>query len=483
MNWVKRLGLIWWLFAAISLAQSGDLGILEIRLATPLTSYDTGSQKEFRAVVIAPLQGGDHIWLPAGTVVFGKIRHSTKVGIGIIHERASLELDFDSYELADGRRFSIAAKLVEVENAREEVTAAGKIKGILAAANPQSLLGGFWHRPSTTLFQHSVIGLTGLTGRIWSGYSLGPVGAGALFAARCLMFRMPEPEIQLPSGTEMKIRVTRLSEDAPSYPVPEDAILHDGMPEWLRDQPYSITTKTGKATEDLINVAFSGSREQLKAAFQAAGWVEASRRTARSVSHMYTAYSRQAGYAVAPASKLKYEGADPDLIFEKSFNTITKRHHVRIWRVERDGSELWMGAATHDVGIAFQVAGMKFTHKIDAEVDLERSKIVNDLAFAGCAGPAAYVERAQAARAESDANYTVTDGRIAFIPLTPCSESRKLEPDYRPKPPVSILLRVARRIILEGRQYAFRENPYYWAYRAVIWSRQESSYRRIDPHD
>ncbi len=483
MNTGGKAGLLWWLLTTPAFAQSASLGLLEVRLATPLTSYDSARQTEFRSVAIAPFRDGERIWIPAGTAVFGTVRHSTRVGIGIAHERASLDLDFTRYELPDGRSFPITATLVEIENAREAVTSSGQIKGILAAANPQSLLGGIWHRPRMSLFQHSIIGLTGLSGRIWSGYSMGPLGAGVLFTVRCLLFQMPEPEIQLPSGTEMRVRVTHIPADAPSFELEQQANLSDDLAEWLRAQPFVVTTKAGKDTADMINVAFLGSREQLKAAFEASGWFEASPRTARSVSQMYTAYSRQAGYGVAPTSRLSYQGADADLIFEKSFNTITKRHHVRIWRVEQNGSELWLGAATRDIGIAFRVSEMKFTHKIDSQIDVERSKIVNDIAFAGCADPAGYVDRPHAARPESNMNYTETDGRLAVIPLRASAGLREPDKARKPKPPLPMLLQIARRIVLEGRQYMLRENPYYWAYRAVAWRRQDSRDRQLVAHD
>ena len=42
---------------------------------------------------------------------------------------------------------------------------------------------------------------------------------------------------------------------------------------------------------------------------------------------------------------LEAEGRLPDLVFQKSFNTLAKRHHVRLWQVEVPGGTAWVGAA------------------------------------------------------------------------------------------------------------------------------------------
>jgi hypothetical protein len=448
---------------------------VELRLKTPLTSYDSPRGSWFECVVIAPYEVDGRVILPAGTIVTGQVRAAKKVGVGVVHERAALDLDFREYQLPDGRRFPLGARLRSIENSREAINGRGQIKGILAASNPQSFLGGLWHRPSFALFQRAVIGLTGVPHQIVAGWGLGPFGAAAMFGLRVTTFSLPEPEIQLPAGTEMKIVLTSLPENAPSFPVGESSSISPELADWLRDQPFQVKKLNGQLADDIVNVAFAGSAEQVVNAFAEAGWVEASPRTRRSVSYTYAAYSRQTGYAEAPASRLEYEDREPDLIFEKSFNTVAKRHHVRIWRVEsEDGSEMWLGAATHDVGITFEAASVKFSHRIDPQIDKERSKVANDLLFAGCSDPAGYVGREDAQRQSGEG--VATDGRLAVIFLRTCADADResVAPD-KIKPPVSLVSKLARRMVLEGRQYVFRENPYYWGYRALRWKREDST--------
>jgi hypothetical protein len=115
---------------------------------------------------------------------------------------------------------------------------------------------------------------------------------------------------------------------------------------------------------------------------------------------------------------------------------------------------------------------MTFTHKIDRRIDLEREKVVNDLVFANCAEQAQMVERPAAARTGQTTKEIVTDGRLSVLLLREaCADSSDRAHPVTPNPPKSKLARVARRMMLEGRQYALRGNAYYWAYRAITFNR------------
>ncbi len=455
-------------------AYSGDIAPMELRLETPLTSFRNPPGSTFKSVLIAPCLLGSQVVLPAGTFVYGSVRHSHAVGIGLLHERATLDLNFDQYELADGRRFAMTGRLQLIENARESVDSHGRIHGPLAANNPQHWLDGLWNRPSMTLIQHSILGLTGMSGRVFSFFDMGPIGGAALIAFRIAMFSLPEPEIQLPPGTEMKVSLTSLPEGSPRFPEVDEFVVEDDLKAWVQEQPFNITKTSGKPSDDRINIAFIGTREEVAHAFYAAGWVEALPRGVRSLSHLWHSFASQTGYADAPASPLLYRGREPDLLFQKSFNTISMRHHVRIWQTDSVNQRIWIGAATHDVGIRFEKASHGFAHRIDPRIDFERSKIVNDLAFAGCADPAGYVDRPGAVQVTQDVRDIQTDGRVAVISLTDCQVGSPMFDLLPTKPARSIFVRSFRRVILETKQYMLRENPYYWVYRAFEWNHMRS---------
>ena len=113
---------------------------------------------------------------------------------------------------------------------------------------------------------------------------------------------------------------------------------------------------------------------------------------------------------------------------------------------------------------------MTFSHKIDNRVDLERTKIVNDLLFIDCAEDPQYVDRPELVQIKVAGKNIVTDGRLALLTLKSCEETLQEEP-AAPAPPQSRLGRIARRMMLEGRQYALRGNAYYWTYRALTYRR------------
>ena len=80
---------------------------------------------------------------------------------------------------------------------------------------------------------------------------------------------------------------------------------------------------------------------------------------------------------------------------------------------------VWVGAATHDTGIVISQVTKWFTHSIDSNLDDERAKIVNDLAFAGAVKDVLYVDRPAAPRADENAtgDKITTDGRMAVLAM------------------------------------------------------------------
>lgn len=441
---------------------------LQVRLETHLTSHASRPGDSFAATVIAPYRFNGEIRIPAGAIVYGRVREARTVGVGLGRERASLLLAFDRYELPDGRVFPLRGFLRAIENAREDVARDGRIRGVLAASSPNGLVRGFWGRPSATLLTRSPVGLTGLSGRLWTEYTMGPVGVAGLMAARMAVFRMPEPEIHLPPGAEMRVAVTSLAPDAPAFSPDPEGELSEAMAATMRTFESAVTRAPHRnPAADLINVAIRGTRHQIEAAFLSAGWYPAEPLTKRSFARSWSAFTKFHGYATAPVSRLYYRGVEPELVFQKSLNTISKRHHIRLWPAgEVDGIELWLGAATHDVGVAFEPSRVALTHRIDSRLDRERTKLVNDLLFTGCAEPVAYADRP--ALAESTLRRK-TDGRLAVITLYHDCEITSWTSSHDPAPraPGSRASRLLRRVALETRSYLMRDNAYYWAIRAL----------------
>lgn len=458
------------------MASGGALNsTLEVRLTTHLTSYSPAGSA-FRCIVIRPLESNGQILIPRGSIVTGSVRRAKAVGLGIVRERATIDLSFAEYRTPEGRTFPLHARLASIDNSRERVTHSGQIRGVIAANDPNRFIFGLWMRPSINLFSRSLIGLTGASNQIWSKLEMGPIGAVALFAIRYKMFPLAEPEIHLPPGTDMKLAVGLPQPTGEEAAVPAAPKVAPELADWIRREPFATERADGRPAPDIINFAFLGSEQDLEDAFSTAGWYRADPANIRNYSRMFGAFNSMREYASAPVSTLLYADTPPTLVYEKSLNNVAKRHHIRIWPGGIvDGEQVWLGAATHDTGIGFDFRSASFTHKIDNHIDLERAKIVTDLVFAGCSQTPAQVERQDAAALTGkDASALITDGAVAVLELQPCAPPIP-GVDDSPPPPASRnkLKRFTRRFALETRNYIVRENFYYWGYRLIErkWNR------------
>jgi hypothetical protein len=185
------------------------------------------------------------------------------------------------------------------------------------------------------------------------------------------------------------------------------------------------TMSTDNKPSDLTNLLFLGTQQQVIAAFDEAGWIEADKLSVGSAVKVAQATVRQSKYSGAPVSTLTLDGKPPDLVFQKSLDTFAKRHHVRIWKLNKqyEGREVWVGAATHDIDTTSSRAKTKWSHRIDPHIDRERDWVETDLLFAGTATAYLDVERPAAPRKAGNAtgDDIVTDGKMTVVALGPAN--------------------------------------------------------------
>lgn len=372
-----------------------------------------------------------------------------------------MEIAFTEWRTPEGEWAPIETALLRLDNAREQVDKNGRVRGILAASNPLGIVRGIWFRPSPGMLVRAPVGLTGPVGTAWARFALGPIGAAGLFGSRLLLIRMPDPEIDLPAGAELTLRLLSESPGRIWGQAPQESTLDEPLHEFLRTRPVDIGKQAGGSVADVINVALIGSRDLLERAFRAAGWVSAEPLNRASFGKTYRAFTRRQGYPTAPVSKLVYQGRLPDVVFQKSLNSIAKRHHVRFWRTEtEDGREIWLGAATHDVTVIFDRSNFSLSHRIDPRLDLEREKVMGDLDFAAGLASRASVKRQIVVEQE-----VVTDGTLAVGLLKPAEANFEILDEERVRK-TSAVRRVVRRIALETRHHLLRENTYYLCFLA-----------------
>jgi len=135
---------------------------------------------------------------------------------------------------------------------------------------------------------------------------------------------------------------------------------------------------------------------------------------------MYHALAKRIGYKAAPMNALTLNGMPSDFVYQKSLNTVQKRHHIRLWQ-DPQRAHLWRGAAAEDIACRFELA--HWTHSTAPNIDRERTKVVDDLAFTRCLDAAALMKRdspdlLQDPKAK---RLIVTDADIAVVRLNHCT--------------------------------------------------------------
>jgi hypothetical protein len=437
---------------------------LRIRLTTTVGSYASAPGSAVSAVLIAPVTMNGQTLLPAGSTLAGRVKSVTRVGFGVRHETAGLDLEFNQITLLDGETVPISAQMTEVDNGRERVTRDGRIQGARSTGSLCYRVSGYIR-----------------TALHWEVHA-----ELAEWAIRSLLMELPEPEIYYPAGVEFTLTLTQpLHLDAPLPPGQPASrrLTGDERAELTRIaavMPYRTQApgsgRTLDRPSDLTNVLFIGSHDQIVTAFDAAGWTQPGSPTLRDRIHWIRAVAELRGDEAAPMSVLLLNGAEPDLSWQKGLNDVSKRHHIRLWKAAGTwhGQEMWIGAATRDIDFAYMRPGKTLSHKIEEDIDQERDKVAYDLAFSSCADVLDWTDRADFPRSARNAtgDPIVTDGRMVVVELNDCSEPR-LSTETADSAPVAkhgdLAQRFLRREILSARNGLLRTNPYWRAFEATRW--------------
>jgi hypothetical protein len=190
--------------------------------------------------------------------------------------------------------------------------------------------------------------------------------------------------------------------------------------------PRRVTDATGDPGDN-TNFVVPASEERVLAAFQAAGWVKVDRnKQAAVLQGILQTLSKQA-YLSLPMSELMLFGRPQDygLAHAEPIAVIAQRHHLRLWKApfKVDGEELWVGAATHDVGFDRDARNNGVTHKIDPNIDDEREFVGRSLEETGRVAKPSYITPSmpsKEARTATGGGFH-SDGRVLVIQLLPQS--------------------------------------------------------------
>ena len=312
-----------------------------MRLSTPASSFTAKRGTLVRGFLLESPQCDGIPVLPTRTPVEGRVLSVHRVGLGLWHETASLEIAFLRLLPAGADPIEINGRLKLVDNARETVRN-GVIRGIRSTDTPQGTISSrLKYLPSIHLYPDPYL----------LGYKM-------LFPI------FPDPEINLEAGTDIEVELAetaKLPDDlVPVSPIP--LIEHDSELEHdLTDLPERTLTKKGKEA-DVVNIVFAGLRDDLEEAFTVAGWHQSGLTSTRSVTRQFYSFLSKSSYAAAPMSTQLLEGRKPDLALEKVFQSYEKRNHLRIWLLENtwEGFPLWASAAVRETGATLLFRQMGF---------------------------------------------------------------------------------------------------------------------------
>jgi hypothetical protein len=387
--------------------------VFEVRQISKIGTRHSHTGDRINATLITPLIRDGRTLIPAGTPIEGEIASLTKVGLGFRHQTASMVLRFHTVRLPDGQVLPIEAKLGRVNNAKEWVDADGRIHGI---------------RPNTNVSSSLAVAA-------WRLLMIAPMVAAPVWATKIVFAPAPDTEIQFPVGTEYRLQLATTVHLEPALLANLPArVLQEGSDSQPRAVVDSLSSqrvqrKSGKPS-DLINLILIGSARQLQSAFEAAGWSGSVPKSTGSVVRSYISIVARRGYPNAPMGTMMLDGAPSGMEFQKNLNSFARRHHLRIWkRPQQAGdSDVWVAAATEDIGIHYSSHVRGFTHFIDENVDNERTKIMDDLFFTGCVEEAGLLDRQNlpAHMDDGGGKYLRTDGKIGFLRLNDCLSPRNM---------------------------------------------------------
>lgn len=166
--------------------------------------------------------------------------------------------------------------------------------------------------------------------------------------------------------------------------------------------PVYVTTSDGWASDPVNIAVVCRSREHLIKNMELAGWSVAGHGIIATFHTLY-AMIRKSAYPEATMSRLFLFNRPQDIGFQLQDGNSPSprhRHHVRFWKLEapletdeqhdfwhqlmnlfkRQRSEIWIGAATHDVApIALRMRNLQLTHKINQDTNLERDFLIQTL--------------------------------------------------------------------------------------------------------
>lgn len=442
-----------------------------IRLADPVASYSSKPGTVIRAILIQSPECDAEPVFPAGLQVEGRINAVRRVGLGFKHDTASVELLFDKLITPSGTELPIASQVVEVDNAREGVRQ-GVIRGIRATNTPQGRI----------------------TSRLIHLPTYNPYSDLGLIVYRAFFTILPEPEIYLPPGTDLRLqlKVPLFVADQPDLPRPSfqmDEYERGDVEMLLAHSSNRTMTSFGKEA-DVVNLLFVGSQEQVRQAFTASGWMPGDHNSTHAFFKQFAAFLTFSNYSTMPVSRQWLNGDLQDMTWQKSFNSYGKREHVRLWSesLAVQGQQAWLSSYTREHSAALSIKNHKFIHHIDRNLDEGVNMLVRDLSLAGCVESVHEMPRPELPQlmVNSTGDEMHTGGVLSIVHLKNCEIPTTLFTRDNPLIPIRPRSRAARYLrsqVLVYKSDVVRGNILYGAFDLARMGFRSLWHRGAAPED
>ncbi len=427
--------------------------MLHLRLEGEVSSFGSRLEEPVQLLLIQPVLLNGQIVLPLGTGVRGTVSRVRRIGLGFGGETALIDLSLIEIRLPGAQWQSASIRLTGVDNSRETVNTTGEIHGIRATASASKILSG------TAV----------------SVASLDPMSLLFGLSASLSAFRIPESEIILPTGAEVTAQTTApLGVDTAFPEPPAISESPESLEAAARKLPYRTETAGKKEPSDITSIMFLGTELEIVRAIEAAGWNRSDALGERSNYGVMRSVVENQGYKEGPVSTLLLGGKPPVGAWSKTLDTFFARHHLRLFAEaeEVDGKPVFLTSATHDSGIGINKSTKTLIHLIDANIDEERSKVVDDLLLTGCVAGVQYIERPWITEELKNATGDTlrTDRLLAVVSMNECLDPKRADqPDPELKKVRAKAVapeRVARDGLLYLRDDLYRGNIVYQGYHA-----------------
>ena len=197
---------------------------------------------------------------------------------------------------------------------------------------------------------------------------------------------------------------------------------------------------------DPVNLALDGTEADIHAAMTGAGWVRADELTIRSSWGIVLSSVLRRPYPEAPVSSLFLFGRRQAFAYQQEVDgNASQRHHVRFWRVPEGwklpgGFEVeWVAAATYDRAVGISLFTLQVTHRVDADIDIERDYVIDTVRYAEPTASLRVIRDYASAFTTRNGGGDVvrTDGSLWILDLT---QVRAQEPEVA-APPTDALSR------------------------------------------